>query len=227
MVVIEKGYTFVKEIKKEMNLEKRILALELFQQKFKGIFNKTFTPLTEEQINLRINMYDEEAEEFLKAHRTGDIVESLDAILDEIFLIIGDSVCFGVQDKLKLLTADMYWFNSPKAVTLMSLLYSEDMKHNSEKTVIDSCNNRLNRVVCKARILYGDNANEILDKGMTVVEESNMSKLGNDGEPIYNQVDSEFYDPKKAIGKILKNPKTYFEPTERLTKILKDYGIIN
>lgn len=206
-----------------MDLQKRISALELFQTKFKGLHNTTFTPLTGEQIALRINMYDEEAEEFLKAHRLKDKVEELDAICDEIFLTIGDAVCFGVQNSLKILEHDIYFFNSAKALTLMSLLYSEDLKYNTEKSVIDSCNNRLNRVLAKAIILYGDNAMTIVDKAMTIVEESNMSKLGDDGEPIINDPKSKYYDSNKALGKVLKNPNTYFEPTERLEALLKEF----
>lgn len=206
-----------------MDLQKRISALELFQTKFKGLHNKEFTPLTEEQIDLRINMYDEEAEEFLKAHRLKDKVEELDAIADELFLTIGDAVCFGIQDKLKILEYDVYYFNSAKALTLMSLLYSEDLRYNSEKSVIDSCNNRLNRILAKAVILYNVNAMEIVNKAMDIVEESNMSKLGDDGEPIINDPKSEYYDSNKPLGKVLKNPNTYFEPTERLEALLKEF----
>lgn len=212
-----------------MKLENRIAALKLFQTKFKGDCNDEFTKLSDEKINLRINMYDEEAEEFLKAHRTNDKVEELDAICDELFLTIGDAVCFGVHDKL--CESEMYkpisnsFIRNPKLLTVACLIASEDIRENTEDAVVGSCFSRISRIVRKAKLLYGDKYLEIVEKGMEVVEASNMSKLGDDGEPIYNHPDHILYDEKKPIGKILKNPTTYFEPTEKLTKILKEYGI--
>lgn len=213
-----------------MKLENRIAALKLFQTKFKGDCNDEFTKLSDEKINLRINMYDEEAEEFLKAHRTNDKVEELDAICDELFLTIGDAVCFGVHDNLLdsdiyKLNSDIGIFKSPKLITLLSLMDSEELRVNKEEVVTESCRSRINMLVRKANLLYGDKHLEIVEKGMEVVEASNMSKLGDDGEPIYNHPDHILYDEKKPIGKILKNPTTYFEPTETLTQILKEYGI--
>ena len=46
-----------------------------------------------------------------------------------------------------------------------------------------------------------------LDKCFNEVQDSNMSKLGNDGKPIYNE-----------MGKVMKGPK-YFKPD--LNKFLK------
>lgn len=207
-----------------MNLKNRVKALIEFQTKFKGLKNDSFTKLTDNQVELRINMYDEEAEEFLKANRMKDKVEEYDAILDEIFLTIGDSISWGVYSKLKIHNPT-FTKVSPKTMTLFSLMKADDLRKNTEEDVVRSCNDRLDYIRNKAFKLYGAKFEEILEKGMEVVESSNMSKLGDDGEPIYNTVDSEFYDKNKPLGKILKNPKTYFEPTAKLKVILDEYGV--
>lgn len=208
-----------------MNLEKRIKALVDFQTKFKGIVNTEFTKLSKEQIDLRVNMYDEEAEEFLKAHRLGDKVEELDAICDEIFLTIGDAVVFGVQNDLKMKQGNVYGV-TPKFLTAYSLMFADSIKRNDKESVISSIELRLGAIYAKAEALYGEDVDYILDEAMTAVEESNMSKLGDDGEPIYNEKGSKYYDPSKPEGKILKNPKTFFTPTERLSDILKNFNFI-
>lgn len=83
-----------------------------------------------------------------------------------------------------------------------------------------------------------------LDRATTIVNDSNMSKLGQDGRPIINGVtdgyradvlyagraegDTEYrnedgYDPAKPIGKILKGPN-YWEPTSLLSALICEAG---
>lgn len=129
-------------------MQKQITQLEQFQKKFKSIYNTKPTFLTEEQYNLRYLLSKEENEEYLEACQNNDMVEILDAIVDRIFLAIGDAVCHGLQDKL-------------------ILAFQE-------------------------------------------VVDSNMSKLDENGEPIFNG-ENGVLDTSRPLGKLLKS-KLYKEP---------------
>ena len=95
----------------------------------------------------------------------------------------------------------------------------------------------VNVVIHHNALMHGFN----LDAATEIVNESNMSKLGEDGEPIINGVTSGYrtavqqwadedldspsaahepgFDSSKPIGKILKGPN-YWEPTSRLRQLI-------
>jgi predicted HAD superfamily Cof-like phosphohydrolase len=116
-----------------------------------GLFMKTFgqevkikPSLSTEKINkLRIDLINEELEEFKEAIKNNDIKEAADALTDILYVTYGAGHAFG--------------FN--------------------------------------------------LDECFDEVQRSNMSKLGDDGQPIYNE-----------MGKVMKGPK-YFKPD--LNKFIK------
>ena len=108
----------------------------LFMKKF-GQEVKTTPNLSSEKINkLRINLINEELEEFKEAIKNNDIKEVADALTDILYVTYGAGHAFGVD----------------------------------------------------------------LDKCFEEVQNSNMSKLGEDGKPIYNEA-----------GKVMKGPN-YFKP---------------
>ena len=80
--------------------------------------------------------------------------------------------------------------------------FKEAIKNNDLKEVADALTDIL-YVTYGAGHAFGIN----LDKCFDEVQKSNMSKLGNDGKPIYNEQ-----------GKVMKGPK-YFKPD--LSKFLK------
>ena len=116
-----------------------------------GLFMKTFgqevkskPALSTKKINdLRIELIDEELEEFREAIKNKDLKEAVDALTDILYVTYGAGHAFGVN----------------------------------------------------------------LDKCFDEVQRSNMSKLGNDGKPIYNE-----------NGKVMKGPN-YFKPD--LNKFIK------
>ena len=116
-----------------------------------GLFMKTFgqevknkPDFSSEKTNkLRIDLINEELEEFKEAIKNNDIKEVADALTDILYVTYGAGHAFGIN--------------------------------------LDNCFNE--------------------------VQQSNMSKLGNDGKPIYNEE-----------GKVMKGPK-YFKPD--LNKFLK------
>ncbi len=109
-----------------------------------GLFMKTFgqevknkPSLSTDKINqLRVNLINEEFEEFKEAINNKDLKEAADALTDILYVVYGAGHAFGIN----------------------------------------------------------------LDKCFDEVQQSNMSKLGEDGKPIYNE-----------SGKVMKGPN-YFKP---------------
>ena len=121
------------------NFQKVGLFMKAFGQEV-----KTKPGLSSEKINsLRINLINEELEEFKDAIKNNDLKEAADALADILYVTYGAGHAFGVD----------------------------------------------------------------LDKCFDEVQKSNMSKLGGDGKPIYND-----------SGKVMKGP-SYFKPD--LSKFLK------
>ena len=121
------------------NFEKVGLFMTTFGQEVK---NKS--GLSSEKINnLRINLINEELEEFKEAIKNNDLKETIDALTDILYVTYGAGHAFGVN----------------------------------------------------------------LDECFDEVQKSNMSKLGEDGKPIYNEA-----------GKVMKGPN-YFKPD--LSKFVK------
>jgi len=105
---------------------------------------KTKSGLSSEKINnLRINLINEELEEFKQAIKNNDLKEAIDALTDILYVTYGAGHAFGIN----------------------------------------------------------------LDECFDEVQKSNMSKLGEDGKPIYNEA-----------GKVMKGPN-YFKPD--LSKFIK------
>ena len=121
------------------NFEKVGLFMTTFGQEV-----KTKPGLSSEKINnLRINLIDEELEEFKQAIKSNDLKEAIDALTDILYVTYGAGHAFGVN----------------------------------------------------------------LDECFDEVQKSNMSKLGENGKPIYNEA-----------GKVMKGPN-YFKPD--LSKFIK------
>ena len=121
------------------NFEKVGLFMKTFGQEV-----KTKASLSSDKINkLRINLIEEELEELKDAMNNKDLKETIDALIDILYVTYGAGHAFGVN----------------------------------------------------------------LDKCFEEVQSSNMSKLGEDGKPIYNE-----------NGKVMKGPN-YFKPN--LNQFLK------
>ena len=121
------------------NFEKVGIFMTTFGQEV-----KTKPALSSKKINnLRINLINEELEEFKQAIKNNDLKEVIDALTDILYVTYGAGHAFGVN----------------------------------------------------------------LDKCFDEVQKSNMSKLGEDGKPIYNEA-----------GKVMKGP-SYFKPD--LSKFIK------
>lgn len=129
-------------------MQQQLKDLERFQKAFNSTFNETPTLLEEEDYILRYKLLKEENEEYLDACINNDKVEILDALTDQLYIVLGSIVSHGMQ--------------------------------------------------------------HIIEKAFSEVNNSNMSKLDNNGKPLING-EGDVWDESKPKGKILKS-QNFFEP---------------
>ena len=82
---MEKQFNKVKEFNKAFNQETPIKP----------------TNLQANEINLRYKLQLEELKEYKEASLNGDIVETLDALVDQMYILIGTILKHGLQDKFE------------------------------------------------------------------------------------------------------------------------------
>jgi predicted HAD superfamily Cof-like phosphohydrolase len=79
-------------------MKKQIDKLEQFQIAFNSTYNETPTLLKDQDYVLRFNLLKEENEEYLEACKNNDKVEILDALTDQLYIVLGTIVSHGMQD---------------------------------------------------------------------------------------------------------------------------------
>lgn len=85
-----------------MQVKDMVNKLKEFQLAFNSHYSTEPTLLKHiEDCYLRYNLLKEENEEYLEACEQGDMVEILDAVVDQLFLVIGTAVSHGLQDVLE------------------------------------------------------------------------------------------------------------------------------
>ena len=190
---------------------------------------KTKPELSNDKINdLRISLINEELEELKKAIEDNDILEVADALTDILYVAYGAGHAFGIDlDKCfnEVQESNRSNMTNFEKVGIFMKTFGQEVKTKAELS-----NNKINELrislineeleelkkaiedndileVADALtdILYvaygaGHAFGIDLDKCFNEVQESNMSKLGPDGKPIYNE-----------SGKVMKGPN-YFKP---------------
>lgn len=78
-------------------MNKQLKDLETFQKAFNSTFNEIPTLLKDEDYVLRYNLLKEENEEYLEACRNNDKVGILDALTDQLYIVLGTIVSHGMQ----------------------------------------------------------------------------------------------------------------------------------
>lgn len=211
-------------------IQKMIEQVREFQKAFNLTNNDTPTEISQEEVKLRYDLFIEEYEEYLEGYeaekkgleyfttKKGEYVNTfvykVDAIIDMLYIAYGTIVTHGYdfsdyeyqsenwkseKGTLKSIETIIYQYLIPKESTLYNDVYIQ---------------------ILLDWLLDLANHNDILDKLPELFEEvqnSNMSKLDDNKQPIINAIDSEYYDPNKPIGKVLKS-KNFFEP--KLKEIL-------
>lgn len=78
-------------------MEQQLKQLEKFQKAFNSTYNETPSLLTEEEYTLRYKLLKEENEEYLEACQNNDEVGILDALTDQLYIVLGSIVSHGMQ----------------------------------------------------------------------------------------------------------------------------------
>lgn len=119
---------------------------------------------------------------------------------------------FGVKNESTPVT------QSVNVVYLRTKLMAEEVQEYKEAKTIEEIADALGDqlyILCGSIAVHG--LQDKIEEIFLAIHESNMSKLGEDGQPVVNG--KQVYDESKPIGKILKGPN-YFTPTDRIIKIL-------
>lgn len=95
-------------------MKEQIKQLKQFQSSFRGIVNEKPTLLKIEEYELRTKLSEEELDEYIDACDRNDIVEIADAIVDRLFLVLGDAICHGLGDILPELFEEVVASNMSK-----------------------------------------------------------------------------------------------------------------
>lgn len=93
---------------------KQINQLKDFQRSFGGLVNNEPTLIPRENWLLRLNLSQEELDEYKDACEDEDLVEVFDSILDRLFLAFGDAVEHGFGDILEKGFDEVYRSNMSK-----------------------------------------------------------------------------------------------------------------
>ena len=112
-----------------MTLKETIQAVETFHNAF-GIENNN-TPtvdLSENDINLRHRLMQEENEEYLEAAQNGDLVEVADALGDMLYILCGTILKHGMQHKIAEVFQEIQRSNMSKLDADGKPIYREDGK---------------------------------------------------------------------------------------------------
>lgn len=112
-----------------MTLKETITAVEVFHNAF-GIINnyKPTTQLTEQELELRFNLMNEENLEYLDAAKKGDIVEIADALGDQLYILCGTILRHGLQNKIEEIFLEIQRSNLSKLDANGKPIYREDGK---------------------------------------------------------------------------------------------------
>lgn len=112
-----------------MTIKETITAVEVFHDAF-GIKNN-YEPtidLTEQELELRFNLMNEENLEYLDAAKNGDIVEVADALGDQLYILFGTILKHGLQHKIVEIFNEIQRSNMSKLDINGKPIYREDGK---------------------------------------------------------------------------------------------------
>lgn len=95
-------------------MERQIRQLIDFNKAFEVPVNESPSFLFDDTFKLGVKLQKEELDEYIDAHKNGDMVEIADALVDEMFILIGRIVKHGLQDSFVELFDEVYLSNMSK-----------------------------------------------------------------------------------------------------------------
>lgn len=150
---------------------------------------------------LRLDLIIEEVGELADAILAVDFVAILDALGDIEYVVHGAAITFGIDLDLALQSTDVLAPLDHEVAYLAKAL--EDNSVEGVTTSLANISAQV-RSTCKSHL--GIDLSDVVD----VIHKSNMSKMGADGKPVYNEA-----------GKVIKGPN-YHTPTEDIKRILAE-----
>lgn len=161
------------------------------------------------EAKLRFRLIKEELHEFLDAYDECDIVEVLDALGDIDYVLDGAALVFGVTNTMnsfynKLLDGGaLRGFDRQGVELILTSLRHQILADNANEV------GQILGVIKATAYSTATELNLFVPEAVDAIHESNMSKLGEDGKPIYREGDR----------KVLKGPN-YKTPTSDLESLL-------
>lgn len=95
-------------------MQKQLNDLQHFQRIFNSTYNSSPTLLSEDEYKLRFDLLKEESEEYLEACENNDLVGILDAITDQLYIVLGTAVSHGMQHILEKAFSEVHSSNLSK-----------------------------------------------------------------------------------------------------------------
>lgn len=112
-----------------MDFQSIIASVEEFHDAFKidNNHNPT-TSISEDQIELRHRLMQEENDEYLHAAKNGDLIEVADALGDQLYILCGTILKHGMQHKIVEVFNEIHRSNMSKLDKDGNPIYREDGK---------------------------------------------------------------------------------------------------
>ena len=95
-------------------MQKQLNQLSEFQRAFNSTYNTSPTLLSDKDYVLRFKLLQEENEEYLEACRNNDKVEILDALTDQLYIVLGSIVSHGMQHIIEKAFSEVHNSNMSK-----------------------------------------------------------------------------------------------------------------
>lgn len=186
-----------------------VTSLLEFHQTYGAVWNSQWTVPNEETRLLRYRLLEEELKEFISEAMAKEMnpVEVLDAVVDMIYIYFGTVIAFGMQDRIDIHPTEEYGEIYSSETNWTPLVFELSFK------IIDEADDLLDTTdleeivvllesIWNSIMMISDiyKLTPVIPAAFIEVHSSNMSKLGEDGKPIYRE-----------DGKILKGPN-YFKP---------------
>lgn len=110
-------------------MQNKIKAVQKFHKAFKlGYKESPVAKLSEQKLQLRFDLMQEENEEYLEAARNNDLVEVADALGDMLYILCGTIIEHGMQDKIEEVFNEIQRSNMSKLGADGKPIYREDGK---------------------------------------------------------------------------------------------------
>ena len=110
-------------------MKNKINAVKEFHKTFNiGYQTKPIAKLSEQKMQLRFDLMDEENKEYLEAAKNDDLVEVADALGDMLYILCGTIIEHGMQEKIEEVFNEIQRSNMSKLGADGKPIYREDGK---------------------------------------------------------------------------------------------------